>query len=172
MMSGSSAPRTRLRLVAAFGTLHDAEVAARYLADRGVTAETIGVTRPAPKSRSLWKGGHRVSRPLLYAAYGGALTGLAGSIVWNVIAPDFLTIGWSVAAPAIVGASAAGSIGVLVDNGLEPRSQGDSAGARQIDTPTHEGAAVVAVDASSVDCAVELLRGIGVERILIRNDAH
>jgi hypothetical protein len=51
MISGSSAPRIRVVLVAAFGSLHDAEAAARFLTDRGVPTKAIGLSGGAADPR-------------------------------------------------------------------------------------------------------------------------
>ncbi|MGH9008442.1 MAG: hypothetical protein ACRDYF_01185 [Acidimicrobiia bacterium] len=156
-------------LVAAFCSLHDAEVAARFLTDRGVPTKAIGLRRPPPRAG---RGGTpRLARPLIYAAFGGVVTGLVGALLWSVLAPDLLTVGWRVAASTLVGASAAGSIGVLAENGLEiPFQSGPAAG--QEFGPETGDSAVVAVEESQVRHAAALLRRIGVDRILVGNDLH
>lgn len=166
MSSGCSTARPRVVLVAGFASLHDAAAAARFLNERGVLADTIGVRSATqcsdggrPRSRS---------RPLIYAAFGGVATGLVGSLLWTVVASDVLTAAWRVVATVFVGASAGGSIGVLTDQGLDVRF-----GERSGTVPwAGEDHAVVAVEASQVRDATELLRRIGVDRILVAEDRH
>jgi len=159
-------------LVAAFGSLQDAEVAARFLTDRGVPTKAIGLRRPALSSQSGLADTPKRARPLIYAAFGGVVTGLVGNLLWNVLAPDLLTTAWRVAATVFVGASAAGSIGVLAENGFDFPFQSDSAEAREIGPPSSEDRAVVAVEESEVRHAAELLRRIGVDRILVGDDLY
>lgn len=47
MSPGSSTPQNRVVLVASFGSLHDAEAAARFLTDRGVPTRAIGLSTPS-----------------------------------------------------------------------------------------------------------------------------
>ena len=170
-MSGSSAPRNRVVLVAAFGSLHDAEVAARFLTDRGVPTKAIGLSKAAADWPSGPGGNRRVARPVIFAAFGGVLTGFAGNIFWSAFAPEFLTAGWRVIGSALVGATAAGSIGVAVDSGLESPSQHDRAGERAVNSPSDAERAVVAVAESQVERAAGLLRRIGVDRMLVGDEA-
>ena len=171
MISGSSVPRTRVVLVAAFGSLHDAEAAARFLTDRDVPTTAIGLSRAGTDSPSGRAGNRRLARPLTFAAFGGVLTGLAGNILWSAFGPEFLTAGWWVIGSVLVGATAAGSIGVAVDSGVDVPLQHDQAGERAV-TSSNEERAVVAVAACDVDRAAGLLRRIGVDRLLVGDDPH
>ena len=171
MISSSSAPRTQVVLVAAFGSLHDAEAAARFLTDRGVPTKAIGLSRGAPDSPSGPGGNWRLTRPLTFAAFGGVLTGLVGSVLLSVFAPEFLTTGWRAIGSVLVGATAAGSIGVAVDSGLDLPVHHGRAGQRAVSSSTNEERAVVAVAAPQVERAAGLLRRIGVDRMLVDDEA-
>jgi hypothetical protein len=167
MTSGLSTPRTRVVLVASFGSLHDAEAAARFLTDRGVPTRTIELSRAEPGAPSGRGVNRRFARPLTFAAFGGVLTGLGGTVLWSTFAPDFMTNGWRLIATVLVGATAAGSIGAAVDSGLELPAQDDRVGPGAVSTSIHEARAVVAVAESQVQHATGLLRRIGVDRILV-----
>lgn len=172
MISGSSAPRNRVVLVAAFGSLHDAEAAARFLTDRGVPTKAIGLSGAAEDSPSDPGGNRRVARPLIFAAFGGVLTGFVGNIVSSALAPEFLTASWRVIGSVLVGATAAGSIGVAVDNGLEDPLQHDRAGQHTANSPSEAERAVVAVAEFHVERAAGLLRRVGVDRMLVGDEAR
>ena len=172
MISSSSAPRTRVVLVAAFGSLHDAEAAARFLTDGGVPTRAIGLSRAAPDSPSGLGGNRRLARLLTFAAFVGVLTGLVGNILWSAFAPEFLTAGWRVIGSVLVGATAAGSIGVAVDSGLDVPLQDDQAGQCAVNPSSNDERAVVAVAEAHVERAAGLLRRIGVDRLLVGDDAH
>ena len=159
-------------LVAAFGSLHDAEAAARFLTARDVPTTAIGLSGAGPDSPSGRRGNRGLARPLTFAAFGGVLTGLAGDILWSVLTPEFLTAGWWVIGCVLVGATAAGSIGVAVDSGIDVPLQHDQAGIREVNPSSNEERAVVAVAACDVDRAVGLLRRIGVDQLLVGHDAH
>lgn len=57
MISGSSTPQNRVVLVASFGSLHDAEAAARFLTDRGVPTRAIGLSTES-RRRTLFRSAH------------------------------------------------------------------------------------------------------------------
>jgi len=171
MISGSSGRRSDLTLIAEFGSLPDANDAARFLADRGVPAETIRLSAPGAEHRSSRVDEGGLVLPLIYAVVGGVLTGLAGSLVWTALAPDVLSIAWRVVASALVGASAGGSIGVAVRTGLTPPVRSNP-GENEAGASSGKDGAVVAVGRSQVDHAVALLRRIGVDRMLVREDRH
>jgi hypothetical protein len=158
-------------LVAAFGSLHDAEAAARFLTDRGVPTKAIGLSKPAADSPSGPGGNRRVARPVIFAAFGGVLAGFGGNIFWSTLAPDFLTAGWRVIGSALVGATAAGSIGVAVDSGLEDPLQDDPPAQRAVKSSSDVERAVVAVAESHARRAAGLLRRIGVDRMLVGDES-
>jgi hypothetical protein len=170
-MSGSSAPRNRVVLVAAFGSVHDAEAAARFLTDRGVPTKAIGLSKAATDSPYGPGDNRRVARPVIFAAFGGVFAGFVGNIVGSVFAPEFLTAGWRVIGFALVGATAAGSLGVAVDSGLESPLQDDQSAQRAVNSSRDAERAVVAVAEGHVERAAGLLRRIGVDRMLVGDEA-
>ena len=176
MVSDSSAQRSPVELVAAFGSLHEAEFAARFLTDQGLPTDAMRLARPAlepavPTPRP--DGRRRLALPLVFAAFGAVLLGLVGNILWNALFPDLLRSGWRVVAIMFVGASAAGSIGLLVDSGLDLRVRAGSAGPSRTGRRRSAERAVVAVrdlERSQIDYAAKLLRWVGADGIHVRGD--
>jgi hypothetical protein len=180
MVSDSSAQRSPVELVAAFGSLHEAEFAARFLTDQGLPTDAMRLARPALESPALESavptprryGRRRLALPLVFAASGAVLLGLVGNILWNALFPDLLS-GWRVVAIMFVGASAAGSIGLLVDNGLDPWARSGSArpsGTGRRRSAERAAVAVRGLERSQIDHAAKLLRWVGADGIHVRGD--
>lgn len=154
------------QLFAAFGSVHDAETAARQLARRGLPAHSVILAAVPPTSRR--GGGPAFRRVLTYAAFGAAAVGLVGRLLWPVFFPDVLDTAWRTVVAALVGASAGAGIGLLVDSGLEP-----PVGRRAARTaPGSEAAggvrAVVTVSGlhhPQLDAAAAMLRDLGARRV-------
>lgn len=170
MGADTSGPSTGVILVAAFGSLPDAELAARFLRDRGVPTTAIPLGGPDQASADRPELRRTLGRPLAYAAFGAVLFGIVGTVLWSVFLPGFLTPAWWIATTVLCGGSAAGSVGRLVDQGLDPGSSrpgGPVAGDAPL--PGRQDRALLAVEAGQVDSATRLLRRIGADRILVRD---
>lgn len=154
------------QLFAAFGSVHDAEAAARQLATTGLPPDSVML---AAVPSAAGRGGGSVFRTVVAcAAFGSAALGLVSLLLWPVFFPDVFDPAWRTVAAAMVGASAGGGIGLLVDSGAElpvGRRWAKNLPGREAAGGVRAVVTVSKLQHPELDTAAAMLRDLGAQRV-------